>query len=171
MPKKSPKRRFNLRKVRIASSIQIAALASSDVVAGAISGTLSEQTRIVSAELAYSITDLGAEVDDGQEIGLNHSDYTAAEVEEALEAATSMDFGDKIAQERANRLVRSLGFASGRAIADQSIALNDGKPIKTRLNWLLTTGDTLNVWVRNGSDTVYTTGAALAVVGHLWVRD
>ncbi len=165
------KRRFNLRKVRIAASVVVGALAASDVVVGAISGTLSEKLRIVSTELTYNLSDLGAEIDDGQEFGLSHSDYTAPEVEEALEATASMDQGDKISSERANRLVRTIGFMTGSGPADTGRSHNDGKPVKTRLNWALTTGDTLNAWIRNGSDSVYTSGATLDLIGHVWVRD
>lgn len=169
MPKK-PKRRFNLRGVRIASSVTVGALAAFDVTKGAVTSPAADTYRLVSIKAAYNLNDLGAEADDGQEIGLAHSDYTAAEIEECLEAAESIDLGNKVEQERANRLVRSLGFLSGRAIADQSISLNDGQPVKTKLNWKMAIGDTLDLWIRNGSDTVYTTGATVGVIGQMWIQ-
>ncbi len=169
MPKKYPKRKYNLRKVRIAASITVGALAAFDVTVGLVTNVTVDPRRIVSAKLSYSLVDLGAEIDDGQEIGLAHSDYSAAQIEECLEAQSSFDLGNKQSQEKAGRLVRSLGFLSGRAIADQSIALNGGRPVKTKLNWKLSTGDSLNLWIRNGSGTIYTTGAAIAVIGDIWV--
>ncbi len=81
-----------------------------------------------------------------------------------------MDIGNKIEQERANRLVRSIGIMGGSSDADTSLNFNDGQKVRTKLNWLLSIGDTINLWVRNGSDTVYTTGTGLAVLGELWVK-
>ncbi len=145
-------------------------MASADVITTAITAAVTATTRVVSADLAYQLTDLAAAIDDGQEFGLAHSDYSASEVEECLEAQSSMDVGDKIAQEQANRLVRSIGFFGGSELADSSLNFNDGRPVKTKLNWLLSIGDTINLWVRNGSDTVYTTGTGLAILGNIWVK-
>jgi len=82
-----------------------------------------------------------------------------------------MDQGDKISNERSSRLVRTIGFFTGAPGTDASKSFNDGKPMKTKLNWLLTEGKAIAVWIRNGSDTVYTAGTNLLVVGHVWVKD
>ena len=128
--------------------------------------------RVISLKAAWSLINLGAIADDGAEFGVAHSDYSASEIEEALEAATSIDIGDKVAQEQANRLVRSIGFFTGNPEASsQSLSFNDGKITTTKLNWVLSIGDSIAVWVRNGSSLVWTSGAAIATIGNLWVKD
>ncbi len=173
MPKKTPKRRraFNLRKVRVAQNITIGALAAFSLVKGTLYPASTNPYRIVSSDLSYQVVDLGATIDDGHEVGLAHGDYTATEIEECVESQSAIDLGDLLAQERTNRLVRTIGFASGGsgAATDQSLSVNDGKPVKTKLNWKIGIGDTVDAWIRNGSDTIWTSGATLAIIGHVWV--
>ncbi len=166
-----PRRKFNLRRVRVNSFITVGALASGDVTEGSITASVSNPLRIMSANLTYALTDLGAAIDDGQEFGLSHGDYTAAEVEEALEASAGINLNDKIGNEQANRLVRVIGTLVGDPVADGSKTFNDGRPKKTKLNWYIGIGQTLALWIRNSSDTVWTTGAGLSVTGDLWVKD
>ncbi len=110
--------------------------------------------------------------DDGLQFGFAHSDYTAAEIEECLENTASMDLGDKIAREQADRWVRVIGAFNGLATAaGGGVQFNDGKPVKINLNWLMAAGDTLNMWMRNSSGTVYLTGSSIATQGSLWVKD
>ncbi len=170
-PRRRPRRRFNLRRVRIADELSIGALATLDVISAAMSASASDPVRVISLVATFAITNLGASSDDGQEIGIAHSDYQANEIEECLEAQGSIDMGNKVAQEQANRLVRSLGFATESPGTGAGMAVNNGQPIKVKLNWLLSSGDSLVMWVRNGSGTVYTTGAALNVIGNMWVKD
>ncbi len=165
------KRRFTMRKVRVTGSLSLGALAALDVVSGAITDASTDPYRLISANLRYTLVNLGAVIDDGQEFGLAHSDYTAAEIEECLEATASIDLGDKIAQEQANRLVRSIGIMTGGNAAAGNMDFNDGRPVKTRLNWKMSTGDTLNIWVRNSSGVVYTTGATVSTLGEIWIVD
>ncbi len=95
--------------------------------------------------------------------GVAHSDYTAAEIVEAL-AATIVDGSDKIAAEQANRLVRKIGVFSG---FDTNETFNDGKSMKTRLNWEIQDGVSLNIWVLNNTGAILTTGAAIQANGHI----
>ncbi len=151
----------------------IGALASKDLISAAATASPVTGMRVMSVNLTYTISNIGASDDDAFEFGLAHSDYSAAEIEECLEASGSMDVGDKIAQEQANRLVRHIGTVSGALAGAQGggANFNDGKPVKTKLNWLLAPGDSLVTWVRNGSTTIYTTGGFLETVGDLWVKD
>ncbi len=167
------RRKFNLRRVRSATALTIGALSSLDVVSGAGSAAVADKLRIISIDGTWSWSNVGAVIDDSLEFGVAHSDYSAAEIEECLEATASIDLGDKIAQEMANRLVRSIGvFSNATSVAAAGGAtFNDGNKIKTRLNWLLSEGDTLGIWARNGSGTVYTTGSTLRFLGSLWVKD
>ncbi len=163
-------RRFNLRRVRVTASVGAGALASLDVTAGAVGSAVADKVRFISVKFAYALS--GAQVeDDSYEFGLAHSDYTAAEIEECLESQTAIDLGDKVAQERANRLVRVIGtFGSVRSAAGGSM-FNDGRPVKTKLNWLMAAGDNLQLWIRNGSAVIYTTGSTITITGDLWVKD
>ncbi len=166
------RRRFSLRRVRIASSPAIGALATEDVVVVPITASVADKLRLISFNAIYTWVDIAAAVDGGLEFGLCHSDYSAAEVEECLEAANSIDLGDKIAQEQANRLVRRVGsMSSVSAATGQEAQFNEGRQVKTKLNWLLSAGDTLNIWMRNGSGIVYTAGSSISVLGDLWVKD
>lgn len=168
--KSSRRRSFNLRKVRVNGATAIGALASLDVATGAFVPVSSTPYRAMSIEISWAVSNLGAGIDDGQEFGVSHSDYSAAEVEECLESTASIDVGDKIAIERGNRLVRSIGVMTGSAANDFGISFNDGVPKKTKLNWYIGSDDAINVWVRNGSGTVYTTGASLIRNGIMWVK-
>ncbi len=105
-------------------------------------------------------------------VGVAHSDYSDAEIEEVIENLNSWDRGDKIARERANRQVRLIGVfgnSDGGIVEDHT--LNDGRPIKTKLNWVLTTGDTLKMWVYNqGGASLSGTVPLIKAQGHanLW---
>ncbi len=168
----SRRRKFNLRKVQIADESTISALAAKDVETFALSGAATNTLRVVSANLMYTWGALAVN-DGGCEFGLAHSDYSAAEIEECLEVQTSMDIGNKVSQEQADRLVRRVGtFPStpNAATTGEQVA-NEGRPIKTRLNWLLAIGQTLNIWVRNSSGTIWTVNSLLNASGELWVKD
>ncbi len=169
--KRSRRRSFNLRRVRVTDELAVGALASLDVVSAAMTAAVTDPLRVISANLTWSLADLGALDDDAQEFGIAHSDYQANEIEEALEAVASIDLGNKLAQEQANRLVRSVGQFVDTAGTGGGLGFNDGRPMKTKLNWLLSTGDSLSMWIRNGSGAVYTTGATVVVLGDLWVKD
>ncbi len=171
--KKSYHKSFRLRKVAMTPALAVGALATLDVISGAGTSATTNTLRIISIEQAWSISDVGASIDDNFQFGVAHSDYSAAEIEECLEATSSMDLGNKVENERANRLVRMIGTLTwdGAGAVDGGMKFNGGRPMKTRLNWLMSIGDTLNVWVRNGSGTVYTTGAILTGIGNLWVKD
>jgi len=166
------RRKFNLRQVRIFASGTIGALAALDVVSNPVTVTSLNPYRLISVHASYSLSDQGSTIDDGYEFGLAHSDYTAAEVEECLEASASIDIGDKVAQEKSNRLVRSIGIiTAGGPITAGGLNFNDGRKVRTKLNWKIGIGQTLNLWVRNGSGVVYTTGAKLLMAGSLWIKD
>ncbi len=164
------KRRFNLRRVRLIGTVAVGALASLDVGSGAITLAVADKLRLISINAAWGWSDVGASTDDDLEFGVAHSDYTAAEIEECLEATAAIDLGDKVAQERTNRLVRSIGILMNQSSTGAG-SFADGRRVKTKLNWLLSEGDTLVVWFRNGSGAVYTTGSTITCQGDLWVKD
>ncbi len=159
-----------MRKVRVATSVAIGALATGDLGTGVLTLAASDTYRLVTTKLAYSWTDVQAVIDDTMEFGLAHSDYSAAEIEECIEAGASIDLGNKVQQEQANRLVRTIGvFNQGTHDVGAGASFNDGLPVKVKLNWKMSIGDTLNVWFRNGSGVVYTTGSSISAIGDIWI--
>lgn len=166
------KRAFNLRRVRVSATVATGALAAADVIVAAVTAAVTDPLRIMSVNLTYNWAAIAALADDGLEFGLSHSDYSAAEVEECLEQSGSIDLGSKIAQEQANRLVRSIGLISGSVTTiNGGLMFNDGRQLKTKLNWRMSSGDTLNLWIRNGSGVIWTTGGAVVCQGDMWVKD
>ncbi len=171
MPKKSSKRRFNLRKVRVESSLAVGALAASDVVVSPLTATSSNTYRVTSIKASYAVVDVPAIIDGAYQFGIAHSSYTAAQIEECIEATGAVDIGNLVSQEQANRLVREIGTISptGQTTPGMEISYNEGRPVKTKLNWKIGIGDTLMLYVRNGSSVVYTTGALIKSKGEMWV--
>ncbi len=159
------KRRFNLRRVRVSPELALATLASDTVLATVLIGTSASTYRCMSVSLTWSLTDLTA--NDGPIIvGLAFSDYTVTEIKECLEAAEAIDIGDKIGQEKANRLVRIVG-----SMNEVRESLSEGRLIKTRLNWLIPIGKAINVFAYNTGTGALTTGAFLNCDGSMWVKD
>ncbi len=160
-----------MRKVRINVTFAVGALAAADVTLGVLVPASTNPYRIMSAQLAWALVDLGNSADDGQVFGISHGDYTAPEVEACLESTTAIDIGDMIAQEVSNRLVREVGTMAGTAGTGAALDFNDGAPVKTKLNWKVGIGDTVSLWIRNASSTVWTTGGSLTASGIIWVKD
>ncbi len=163
-------RKFNLRRVSVVASVAAGALAAGAVTSGALTSVGSDTYRVTSIKNTYAWSDNQAVIDDNMTFGIAHSDYTSAEIEEAVESSGAIDLGDKIQQERANRLVRLIGTISGaNPVAQAGIQFNDGRPVKTKLNWDISIGKTLVLWMRNSSGVVWTTGSFLTATGEMWV--
>ncbi len=148
------------RKLPFTVNIALGTLATDDVTITTLTEVMTEERRVLSVEATYGLEDLTSG-DGPLSVGIAHSDYTAAEIEETLEAAGAWDEGDLVAQEQAKRLVRDVGL-----LTEEETALNEGQPVKTRLNWRIATGDTLSWWLRNRGDAP-TTGAEITVQGWL----
>ncbi len=100
-------------------------------------------------------------------VGLAHGDYDAAEIEECLEAQASWDMGDRIANERRRRKVRTVGVFPGIAAIE---VLNDGRPIRTKLGWMTQIGETLALWFWNKDSATLTTGTMIETQGGVSAR-
>ncbi len=106
------------------------------------------------------------------EFGVAHSDYTDAEIEQVLETTGSWNTGDKISQEIGRRLVRKIGVmvSDGNSL---DVKFNQGRPVKTKLNWRLHKDDTLQLWAYNVTGSALTTtNPQLHCDGHanLWQK-
>lgn len=165
MPRKGS-RKFNLRKVRASPTITVGGLASATAVEEDFFGTNDEGYKVVSVEAAWSMENHTS--NEGPVlVGFAHGDYTVTEIKECLESA-SINQGNLIQRERANRLVRVVGMFAGNS---QDEVLNDGQPIKTKLNWYIPEGKTFLVWAYNDSSGTFTTGTLIHVNGHGWIRN
>ncbi len=167
MPKKYPKRRrYNLRRVRISPELALVTLATKTAVKTDAVNDSSSTYRAISLKATWSL--IGLTAGEGPvTVGYSHSDYTVAEIKECLEAQSSISPGQKIENEQANRLVRIVGILS-----QLNPTLNDGKPVQTRLNWLMAGGsDNLEIFAYSEFSGSLTTGSVVHCVGDLYVKD
>ncbi len=164
--RRSSRRRFYLREVRVtANSGDLSTLAAATVIKTTVlPDPVGRAYRAMSFKGTWAIQALAA-ADGPIVVGFAHGDYTITEIKEAIESVGSIVQGNKIAQEQSNRLVRIVGTFTG----DRDM-LNNGNPIKTRLNWPIQIGQTLDMFVYNDGS-VMTTGAFQKINGSFWVKD
>ncbi len=101
--------------------------------------------------------------------GISHHAYSAAQVEAWYENTGSWTEGDLANQEIANRKCRIIGVFNDDSVSTDQV-LNDGKPITTKLNWVVSEGQGLNFWAYNESGAVLLTGAVVQVQGGVLIR-
>ncbi len=135
---------------------------------------VTERALISSLVAAYTLSDMTPGTNIGPiMVGIAHSDYSDAEIEAYVEAISSWEEADLVGQEVAKRKIRRIGvFITSTADLGTQV-LNEGKPIKTKLNWILNTGQTLTLWVYNmGANALATTAPICHLQGHanLWPR-
>ncbi len=150
-------------------TLALGTLASKVVTSSSLTEVMEDTGRITSVQASYSLMALTQAANVGPiAVGWAHGDYSSAEIEEYLENAGSWNRGAKIEQEIAKRLIRQIGVfpdRSGGPTAPQ--VLNNGSPIKTRLNWQIQEGETIKLWVYNqGSAAVATTDPQCQALGH-----
>ncbi len=153
--------------------LALVTLGGKTVVADPFDDAVNERTLISSIVATYSLRNFTPATDDGPiMIGVAHSDYSAAEIEEYIENTGSWDEGNKVSQEIASRLVRILGTFETPTGVDDARTLADGKKMKTKLNWILNQGQTLDFFAYNLGSSALTTGAIVSAQGHanLWPR-
>ncbi len=148
-------------------------LAAQTAVVKDFSDTVNERSLVSSVKAVWSLS--GVTIGDNIGpvlVGLAHSDYSQAEIEAWIEHVSTWDEGDKVAQETANRFIRKVGILIPKPVGEAAV-LNDGKPVKTKLNWILNQGQTLQSFAYNlGTSAFATTDPNLNVNGHanLWPR-
>ncbi len=153
--------------------LNLGTLAGQTLISGPNLQSATERTRISSVEGTYTLSEFTLTTDAGPiQFGLAHSDYTDTEIEEWVENTGDWDAGNKISEEIANRWIRKIGVFQTRDTGSSgSWSFRDGAMVKTKLNWLLTTGDTVKMWAHNmGSAALATTNPDLELEGHanLW---
>ncbi len=155
--------------------VALGTLASRTLVAATFGDTVNERTKISSIVAAWSLSGYTGGDNIGPIlVGVAHSDYSAAEIEAVIENSGSWSEGDLIAQEVVSRKIRIVG-TMGPGFSDagpgDAWVLNGGRPFKTKLNWMLLQGQTLDLWAYNlGGSPLATTDPDLRVEGHanLW---
>ncbi len=159
-------------KGQIDFELSLGTLGANDTISGTIADTLEESAWLSSVRALWSIIDFTVGTADGPiMVGISHSDYSGTEIEEWIEVQGSWKSGDKIAQEIARRKIRKVGVFMNLSTATAGTdVLNEGRPITTKCNWLLTTGQTVRFWAYNTGTGTLTTGSFLHVNGHanLW---
>ncbi len=157
----------------IAENMALGTLAANTLISGT-TDTVNERTLISSVVASYSLSGFTAGDNIGPVlVGLAHGDYSDAEIEEWVENQTSWDEGDLKQQEVANRKIRRIGLFDIPAAVGESIALNEGRLIKSKLNWILLQGQALKLWAYNtGTAAIATTDPNVHMQGHanLWPR-
>jgi len=162
---KKRSRKFNLRQVRASPAQPLLTLAGVTVLTTAVTPVADGEYTLVSLKMTHNVLTLTS--NEGPiTIGFAHSDYSDTEIKECLEQSGAISLGGKVEQEQANRLVRVIGVVS-----DLEPMLNNGNPVKTKLNWKMTIGDTVQLFAYNDNSSALTTGAIQNAMGSLWVRD
>lgn len=155
--------------------LALSTLASRDVVSQSFGGVVNERTLVSSVVAKYSQSNWTPGTNEGPIlVGLAHSDYSAAEIEAWVENDGSWNETDLVQQEVANRKIRRVGIFEIPALEGQAVVLNEGRSIKTKMNWILNQGQTIELWAMNlgTSALAGTTSPNINVSGHanLWPR-
>ncbi len=152
----------------------LSTLGAKTSIKGNFDQVVNGRTLVSSVVAIYSMTAFTKSTGDGPIlVGIAHGDYSATEIDEFLEATGSWDEGDKVQQEVSKRQIRRIGVFENPADEASAAVLNDGKAIKTKLNWILNDGQTLSLWAYNtGTSPLATTSPIVQAVGHanLWPR-
>ncbi len=140
----------------------------------ALAATVAERTLISSVVAQYSMSGYTVLDNVGPiTVGFSHSDYSLVEIEQWIEQTTgAWSEADLVAREISNRKIRKIGTFDP-VVGLATMTLNDGKPIRTKLNWILNAGQTLAFWAYNqGAVAVGTTDPDVHMSGHanLWPR-
>ncbi len=154
--------------------LTLTTLAAKTVVSAVFDSVVNERTLVSSIVATWSLRSFTPATDDGPIlVGLAHSDYTDVEIEEYIETTGAWDEGNMKEQEVSKRKIRRIGVFDTPDSATDSVVLNDGRPIKIKLNWILVQAQTVRVWAYNlGSSALATTAPIVTVSGHvnLWPR-
>ncbi len=175
LAKSGRKRKFrNYLRGEVDEQFALGTLAANTVITDVVDDTLREKAWLSSVVLTWALDNFTPATTDGPiMVGVAHSDYSTAEIEEWIENAASWHQGDMVAQEIGKRRIRKVGmFRSDAAVtATGAYVLNDGKPIKTKCGWQLITAQTLRFWAYNtGESALATTDPNVHLQGHanLW---
>ncbi len=157
-------------KGNIDETLDLGTLAARTLVAQVFDETFKAEARLTSLVASYSLSGYTLGNERGPVmVGIAHDDYSAAEIEEYIENTGSWNIGNMVSQEIAKRKVRIIGvfpLQSGGNVGD-AVVLNEGLPVKTKLNWFMTAGASLDLWAYNlGSSAFASTTPDIHMQGH-----
>ncbi len=163
-------------KGNVNETLTLGTLAALTLISAPMDETVNERTFVSSLVAAWILTKFTPGADDGPiMVGVAHSDYSDAEIEEYIENIGSWNEGDLVnTREISKRLIRKVGVFRWRAtdVNDFALLAGGGK-ITTKLKWILNQGQTIRIWAYNmGSSALATTSPVVFTEGHvnLWPR-
>ncbi len=153
--------------------LSLTTLAATTLVLVAFDETVNERTFVSSIVVNASLSDLTPAAGVGPfMVGVAHSDYSAAEIEEWIEQAASWNEGDLVGtREIGKRLCRRIGIFDEKALAATESSTLFTSARKVKLGWILNQAQGLDLWVYNmGVSPVATTVPQVRLQGHanLW---
>ncbi len=153
--------------------MELSTLAANTLIAEPLADTVDTPTWISSIDAVYTLNDFTAAGDDGPiAVGWAHTDYTDAEIEEWFENSGNWSENSLVEQEVGQRKCRLVGIFPRTATQSQDwVALEQGRPVKTKIGWKLTKGFGMRLWAYNmGDSALATTSPQVKVNGkaNLW---
>ncbi len=149
--------------LRFETSSALGTMAANAVISNAITTLGTTKFRVIAADLYVNM--IGHTAGEGPiEVGIFNGDLSDAEMLESLDASPTGP-EDIIAKERLRRPVRRACFLSGQATGE---VVNDGKPVRVKLNTLLDAGVELELFFVNRDSAAFTTGTILSVMGQIY---
>ncbi len=146
----------------VSEVLGLGTLAPDTVIATVFDNVVDDRTRITSVVATYALQDHIA--GEGPLVfGIAHGGYTVAEIQEWFDEAGSWNESDLIGNEVGARMIRTVGSFDGQTTSEK---FNNGRPVKTKLNWILNEGATLALWCVNRDDNALTSATALVADGH-----
>ncbi len=172
MPKHGKSRKFKrYLRGQINEQSALGTLGGNTLLKTNVTDIVIDTTWISSIKAAWALKNFTEGADIGPIlVGIAHSDYTAAEIEEWIEQSESWSANDLKGMEVARRKIRRVGLLQSLAGANAA-RLNDGKQIHTKCGWVLYPGQTIALWFYNvGTAAIATTDPDVTTQGHanLW---
>jgi len=145
-------------------SLDTTTLANDAVVSVPLQANFTEDFRCVSIHALWASA-AGTAAEGPLVAGYAHSDYTVTEIAENQNVVL-LGPASKSESERAGRLVRRVVQFLG--IGGE--ILNDGKTVKTKLNWMISDAKAITMWVQNRSGAALTNGPVIEITGTMFGR-
>jgi len=176
-PRRGKKRYQRYLRGAVEENLSLGTLNTRTAIKLNFASVVNERTFVSSIKATWSLSEFTNAVGRGPiEVGYAHSDYSATEILEYLTQTGSWNETDQVSQEISKRKIRRVGVfqmpEAGVAVTTD-VVLNDGKPITTKLGWILTQSQTVALWGFNsGSVAVAVTTPRVRVLGHanLWPK-
>ncbi len=115
-----------------------------------VTKVVTERRRVSSIKCTYSLSDWTIATNSGPIlVCVAHSDYTQSEIEAWVERSGDWSQSDLVEAEVRDRKIRRIGIFPIPETDFSGVTLNEGRPIRTKLNWILNTGQGLQFFCYN----------------------